>query len=220
MLWFLPSFPKGHLKWYTYSNSSMCLQWARASISFSPPAGLGQFPERLKWTWDSQWLNENQKVPAEDISLFVCCDGKLWEMFWGFLGSFVKCWVTPGPAGALGKEQFSLLQTELGTSFSGSKSFPGFSFQKVKRLTPRVEPNKEPGCSNFFSLGEGTVWIHVSESLTQGFPHGLPHPPQPWLKRLNQNKGTHSIFFSFCISSRTAARFIRPGSPISLWLKL
>lgn len=63
-------------------------------------------------------------------------------------------------------------QTELGTSFSCSKSLPGFSFQKVTRLSPRAEPNKESGCSNLFP-GEGTVWIHVSalhgDSHT-GFP--------------------------------------------------
>lgn len=46
--WFLPCFSKGHWKWPTYISSSRCLQLARASISFSPPAGLGQFPERLK----------------------------------------------------------------------------------------------------------------------------------------------------------------------------
>lgn len=176
MPWVLPSFPKGHLKWQTYSNSLMCLQWARASISFSPPAGLGQFPERLKWTWDSQWLNENQNVPAQDISLFACWDGRLWEMVWGFLGSLVKCWVIPGPAGSVGKEHFSLSQTELGTSFSCSNSFPGFSFQKVTRLTPRAEPSKDPGCSNFCFLGEGTVWIQISESLAWG---GIPTKASP-----------------------------------------
>lgn len=156
------------------------------------------------------------------IKIFHCLpavmgDSGPWETVWGFLGSFVKCWVTPGPAGTVGKESFPSHRQNWELPFLAPSHFQVFHFKKLQGL-PQVL-----SLTNSLDAPISAPWEKEQlECLSpaQGFPHWLPHQPWPWPKQLNQNKGTHSIFFRFCISRKTAARFIRPGSPISLWLKL
>lgn len=64
--------------------------------------------------------------------------------------------------------------------------------------------------------GGGTLQAGRQQRLPARLPHQLATTPN----HCKQNKVTHSILFKFCISSRTAAIFIRPRSPILLWPKL
>ena len=75
----------------------------------------------------------------------------------------------------------------------------------------------------YVQQGHGKDWKEAErcrQEGSRGLPARLPHQLATTPNHCKQNKVTHSILFKFCISSRTAAIFIRPRSPILLWPKL